>query len=86
MKQYDLIATAAAGVESLVNQELKALGYQTQTENGRVRFKGNAQDIARTNLWLRTADRIKIVVKEFKATTFEDLFDQTYATVSYTHL
>ena len=50
MKQYDLIATAAAGVESLVNQELKALGYQTQTENGRVRFKGNAQDIARTNL------------------------------------
>lgn len=79
MKQYDLIATAAAGVESLVNQELKALGYQTQTENGRVRFKGNAQDIARTNLWLRTADRIKIVVKEFKATTFEDLFDQTYA-------
>lgn len=79
MKNYHLLATAAAGIESLVNQELKKHGYQTQTENGRVRFDGNARDIAFTNLWLRTADRIKIIFGEFKATTFEQLFDQTYA-------
>ena len=78
MQTYSLIATAASGIESLVNRELKELGYKTQTENGRVRFEGNAIDIARTNLWLRTADRIKIIVGEFKATTFESLFDQTY--------
>ena len=78
MQTYSLIATAASGIESLVNRELKELGYKTQTENGRVRFEGTAIDIARTNLWLRTADRIKIIVGEFKATTFESLFDQTY--------
>lgn len=77
MQTYSLIATAASGIESLVNRELKELGYKTQTENGRVRFEGNAIDIARTNLWLRTADRVKIIVGEFKATTFESLFDQT---------
>ncbi|MGF3112397.1 THUMP domain-containing class I SAM-dependent RNA methyltransferase [Facklamia sp. P9177] len=79
MKTYHLIATAAAGIEGIANQELKDLGYETQTENGRVRFKGTAEDIAKTNLWLRTADRIKVVVGEFKATSFEELFDQTYA-------
>ncbi|MFN0603081.1 THUMP domain-containing class I SAM-dependent RNA methyltransferase [Facklamia hominis] len=78
MQTYSLIATAASGIESLVNRELKELGYKTQTENGRVRFEGTAIDIARTNLWLRTADRVKIIVGEFKATTFEALFDQTY--------
>lgn len=79
MQKFNLIATAAAGIESLVNQELKEHGYHTQTENGRVRFEGTARDIAFTNLWLRTADRIKILFGEFKATTFEQLFDQTYA-------
>ncbi|MBG9980148.1 THUMP domain-containing class I SAM-dependent RNA methyltransferase [Facklamia lactis] len=79
MKKYPLLATAAAGIESLVNRELKDLGYQTQTENGRVRFEGNAIDIAKTNLWLRTADRIKLIAGEFKALSFEQLFDQTYS-------
>ena len=50
-----------------------------QTENGRVRFTGNVQDIAKTNLWLRTADRIKIEFASFQAKTFEALYDLTYA-------
>lgn len=79
MKTYSLIATAAAGIESLVAKELKEHGYKTETENSRVRFEGNARDIAFTNLWLRTADRIKISYGEFTAKTFETLFDQTYA-------
>ncbi|MBG9983372.1 class I SAM-dependent RNA methyltransferase [Aerococcaceae bacterium DSM 111022] len=79
MTTYQLIATAAAGIEGLVGSELKDMGYQVQTENGRVRFQGDALDIAKANIWLRTADRIKIVFGEFKATTFESLFDQTYA-------
>lgn len=78
MKEYQLIATAAAGIESLVARELKELGYETQTENGFVRFSGTARDIAIANLWLRTADRVKIIVGEFKAMTFEQLFDKCY--------
>lgn len=79
MQKFNLIATAGSGIEALVAKELNNLGYETQTENGRVRFIGTAYDIARTNLWLRTADRIKIIMGEFEATTFEQLFDQTYA-------
>ncbi|MGX7091451.1 THUMP domain-containing class I SAM-dependent RNA methyltransferase [Hutsoniella sourekii] len=78
MKKYELIATAGAGLEALVARELKDLGYQVATENGRVRFQGSIEDIAKANIYLRTADRIKIIVGQFKATTFEELFDQVY--------
>lgn len=71
---FKLIATCAAGIESIAGNELKHLGYKVNVENGRVRFDGDVADIAKTNLWLRTADRIKIVVGEFTAKTFEELF------------
>ncbi|HJA22629.1 MAG TPA: class I SAM-dependent RNA methyltransferase [Candidatus Limosilactobacillus intestinavium] len=77
MKQYQLIATASSGIEALVGKELRRLGYDTRVENGRVRFEGNMADVLTTNIWLRTADRIKIVVGEFDAKTFDELFEQT---------
>lgn len=77
MQKYQLIATAAAGIEALVGKELRALGYDTRVENGRVRFQGTMKDILRTNLWLRTADRVKIIVGEFDARNFDELFDRT---------
>ena len=78
MKTYSLLATSAAGIEALVARELKSFGYETQTENGLVRFDGTAKDIAYANLWLRTADRVKIIFGEFDTKTFDDLFNQTY--------
>jgi len=77
--QYTLIATAAMGIESLVADEVRALGYECQVENGKVIFQGDEKAIARANLWLRTADRIKILVSEFKAKTFDELFEKTKA-------
>lgn len=79
MQEYHLVATAAAGIEALVGKELRRLGYETRVENGRVRFDGNMKDILTTNIWLRTADRIKIIVGEFEARSFDELFDQTAA-------
>lgn len=79
MQKYQLLATAAAGIEALVGRELRDLGYQGQVENGRVRFEGTIEDVIKTNLWLRCADRIKIVVGEFDAYTFDDLFEGTKA-------
>lgn len=79
MHQYQLVATAAAGIEALVGKELKDLGYECQVENGKAFFKGTDMDIAKTNIWLRTADRIKIVFGTFTATTFDQLFEQTKA-------
>nr|WP_096440577.1 class I SAM-dependent RNA methyltransferase [Alteribacter populi] len=68
------------GLEAIVAQEVKELGYDDVTvENGKVTFTTDPTGIARTNLWLRTADRIKIKVGEFKATSFEELFEQTKA-------
>lgn len=79
MTSYKLLATAAMGLESIVANEVKELGYETMTDNGKVFFEGTARDIAKTNLWLRTADRVKLIAGEFEATTFDDLFEQTKA-------
>jgi putative N6-adenine-specific DNA methylase len=79
LQKYQLMATAAAGIEALVGKELRRLGYDTQVENGRVRYQGDMKDILTTNLWLRTADRVKIIVGEFTARTFDELFEQTKA-------
>lgn len=79
MKQFKLIATAASGIEAIVGRELKDMGYETEVENSRVRFDGTLRDIARTNINLRTADRIKINMGEFKAVTFDQLYEGTKA-------
>ncbi|MBM7642231.1 THUMP domain-containing class I SAM-dependent RNA methyltransferase [Streptococcus loxodontisalivarius] len=80
MKQeFNLIATAAAGLEAVVGKEIRNLGIDCQVENGKVRFKGDLKTIAETNLWLRSADRIKIVVGTFPARTFEELFQGVFA-------
>ena len=77
-KEFNLIATAAAGLEAVVGRELRELGYDCQVENGRVRFQGDAKAIIETNLWLRAADRIKIIVGTFPAKTFEELFQGVF--------
>lgn len=80
MQKIQLIATAAFGIESVVGRELKWLGYEDQfIENGRVIFSGDESAICRTNLWLRTADRILIKLGEFEALTFDSLFEKTKA-------
>lgn len=77
-KTFNLVATAAAGLEAVVGREIRDLGIDCQVENGKVRFQGDVRTIATTNLWLRAADRIKIVVGEFPACTFEELFQGVY--------
>lgn len=78
-KEFNLIATAAAGLEAVVGREVRELGYDCQVENGRVRFQGDVRAIIETNLWLRAADRIKIIVGMFPAKTFEELFQGVFA-------
>ena len=78
-KEFNLIATAAAGLEAVVGREVRELGYDCQVENGRVHFQGDVRAIIETNLWLRAADRIKIIVGSFPAKTFEELFQGVFA-------
>ncbi|MCA9035095.1 MAG: class I SAM-dependent RNA methyltransferase [Planctomycetaceae bacterium] len=78
MPCFDLIATTTFGMESVVARELSSLGYvDLRTSDGRVDFSGDEKDIARLNLWLRTADRLLIRLGEFHAENFDQLFDQT---------
>jgi len=80
LAKLQLIATSAFGIEAIVNRELHNLGYkETQVENGKITFTANEQGICRTNLWLRSAERVLLKMGEFKATTFEELFQQTKA-------
>ena len=78
MKQYELIAPCHFGLESVLIREIYDLGYDiSKVEDGKVTFIGDADAIARANIFLRTAERVLLKVGEFKATTFTELFDNT---------
>ncbi|WP_353421132.1 THUMP domain-containing class I SAM-dependent RNA methyltransferase [Staphylococcus delphini] len=74
---YQLLAVCPMGLESIVAKEVQDLGYDTRVENGRIYFEGDASAIIKANLWLRTADRVKLIVGQFEAVTFDSLFEQT---------
>ncbi len=78
--EYTLMAATAFGIESITAGELRELGYEDlKVENGKVTYTGDEMDIAIANVHLRTADRIYIKMAEFKAYTFDELFDKTTA-------
>lgn len=76
----NLIASTAFGIESCVAYELKKIGAENvETRNGRIDFQGDFETVARANMYLRCADRVFINMGEFKAVTFEELFQGTKA-------
>ncbi len=78
MSIFNLVATTAFGLESIVADELRRLGIDNiASENGRVNFSGDYASIIRTNLWLRCADRVYIKLSEFRASDWDELFDGT---------
>ncbi|PTH12821.1 THUMP domain-containing class I SAM-dependent RNA methyltransferase [Staphylococcus auricularis] len=76
---FQLLAVCPMGLEAVVAKEVQSLGYETTIENGRIFFEGDETAIAKANLWLRTADRVRIVLGQFHTTSFDDLFEQTLA-------
>jgi len=78
--KLELIATATFGLEAVVKREIEVLGYRIiRSEDAKITYMGDERAIARSNLWLRSADRILLKMGEFKALEFEDLFQQTKA-------
>lgn len=74
----DCSATCAFGLESVVARELEGLGVaQIKSDNGSVAFQATPEQVCAANLWLRTADRVWVVVGRFPATTFDQLFEGT---------
>ena len=80
MEKLNLIATASFGIESVVADELRELGYSDlKVDNGKIEFTGTVYDICKTNIWLRSADRVLLKIGEFEAKSFEELFEKTKA-------
>ena len=68
---YSFLATAAFGLEGIVSNELKRLGYSAKAEQGCARFTGELADGFRANLCLRTADRVLLLLDEKPVLSFE---------------
>ena len=78
MEQYEFIAPCHFGLEAVLKREIIDLGYEiVQVEDGKVTFKGDISAICRANIFLRTTERILLKVAKFRATTFEELFQNT---------
>ena len=76
MKMYQLLAPCHFGLEAVLKREIYDIGYEiTQVEDGRVTFEGDAEAICRANVFLRTAERVLLLVGRFRATTFDELFE-----------
>ncbi|MEO7822360.1 MAG: class I SAM-dependent RNA methyltransferase [Gemmatimonadaceae bacterium] len=73
MSASDLFAVTAPGLESIALGELKRLGVKGKAGDGGVSYRGNAETMYATNLWLRTASRVVVRVARFHASTFHEL-------------
>lgn len=78
MNQIQICCPCLFGLESVLAFEIKKLGGNNiALTDGRVTFEGDLELVAKANLWLRTAERVGIVIGTFRAETFTELFDQT---------
>jgi len=77
---YRLVATCGFGLESVLSYEIRHLGFENvEVNDGRIFFDADEYGIARANIWLRTAERVLIVLDEYPAGDFDALFDGAYA-------
>ena len=75
--KLELIATATFGLEAVVKREIQELGYKIlRSEDGKITYLGDERAVVKSNLWLRSADRVLLKLGEFTAVTFEELYQQ----------
>lgn len=72
-----LVAFCTSGLEGAVALELRKYGYKIiYSSSGRIFFTAPLENIPFLNMKLKSADRIAILVKNFRAETFDELFDE----------
>lgn len=77
---YRLVATCGFGLESVLSYEIRHLGFEgVEVSDGRIFFDADEYGIAKANIWLRTAERVLIVLDEYPAADFDALYDGAYA-------
>ena len=76
----ELVAPCHFGMEAVLKREILDLGYEiSQVEDGRVTFEGDLETICRSNIFLRTAERVMVQIGRFRATTFDELYENMKA-------
>lgn len=76
--RFEIVVPTLFGLEAIAAREIRDLGYDTTSvTDGRITFLGDAEAVCRANINLRTGERVLIKVGEFKAETFEELFEKT---------
>ena len=64
------------GLEKVLRFEVTRIGGEDITiTDGRVNWSGDLSTLAKANIGLSVAERVQIVLAEYKAATFEELFD-----------
>lgn len=77
---FTCVVPCLIGLESIIADELKMMNAENVVcENARVLFSGDESTVARANILLRSAERVQILVGEFFAESFEELFEGTKA-------
>jgi len=80
METIQLVAPCHFGMEAVLKREIYDLGYEiTKVEDGRVTFAGDEEAICRSNIFLRTAERVMVQIGRFHATTFDELYENMKA-------
>ena len=81
MSNFEFAIPTLFGLEGLTGDELRRLDVENvRVENGRVLFSGDEIALARANMNIRTGERVLVVLADFEAKTFEELFQGVYQT------
>ena len=76
-----LMVPTLFGLEGLAGDELRRMNMENvRVEDRRVFFTGDETALARANICLRTGERVMVVLAQFPAKTFEELFQGVYQT------
>lgn len=76
MAKYTLVLPCLFGLEGLVADEARALGFEdVEASDGRVACQTDEAGVARANIGLRCAERVLLRVARFPARSFEELFE-----------
>ena len=76
MTNYRYIAPCHFGIEKTLSFEVKKIGGEDiAVSDGKVAFSGSPELCAKANICLSTAERVCIVLGQFRAKTFDELFE-----------
>ncbi len=75
MNTMQMLVPCLFGLEGLVGDELRRMNMENvRVEDRRVFFTGDETALAKSNICLRTGERVMIVLAQFEARSFEELF------------